>query len=149
MSLPIDELIETIKRLAPTIPGSTLTAIQTDLETKEAEKAAEREENAEPKAKNTFVPIILDPAGRLAGHEFPALIVQVPQGLPLTDILPRLHRAAYDQNAQAKRKRYAFDTLAELAAHGKARFQRECQVRFKTKEIVPVLLTDGVIPKGS
>ncbi len=150
MSLPIEELVESLKRLAPTIPPATLIAIENDLEAKEQEIAADRATGA-PKAKNQFVTIVLDPENRLAGlGDFTSLVVQIPEGQDAGETIARLHQAAYDQRAAAKRKTKPLTNLTEVAANLKRGFSKapHVQVQIKTKEPVRVLVTDGIVPQA-
>ncbi len=145
MSLSIDECIETLKRLAPTIPGPVLTAIESDLEQKEAELAAERGAGA-PKAKSAYVTILLDPEHRLDGlGDFTALVVQIPEGQDAGETVPRINQAAYHQKAAAKRKTKPLTNLVEVAAHLKRRFGKEQGVNIRTKEPVRVMVADGIV----
>ncbi len=148
MSLPIEELIESLKRLAPTIPGPLLTAIETDLEAKEQELAADRASGA-PKVKNQLVAVLLDPERKLDGlGDFTSLVIQVPEGQDAGETIQRLHKAAYDQRAAAKRKVRPLTTLTEVAANLKRRFAKEQSVTLRTKEPVRVLITDGIVPQA-
>lgn len=144
--LPIPELIDTIKRLAPNIPAATLIAIENDLEAKEQELAADRAGGA-PKAKNQFVTILLDPERKLAGlGDFTSLVVQIPEGQDAGETLTRIHQAAYDQKAATKRKAKPLTNLIEAAFNLKRKFTKGQSVTLKVKEPVRVLITDGVIP---
>lgn len=146
MSLPIEEYIETLKRLAPTIPPATLIAIENDLEAKEEEKKQDAG-SAGPKAKNEFITVLLDPENKLAGlGDFTSLVLQIPEGQDAGDTLPRLYAAVYDQRAAAKRKTKPLANLVEAAANLKRKFAKERSITIKTKEPVRVLVTDGQIP---
>lgn len=143
--LPIDELIDTLRRLAPTIPAATLIAIENDLEAKEAEK--KEDTGAAPKQKSQYVTIVLDPEGKLKDlGDFTSLIVQVPEGQDTGETLARLFQASYDQRAAAKRKTKPLTTLTEVAANLKRKFTKTHGVTLKIKEPVRVILTDGIVP---
>lgn len=146
MSLPIEDVIESLRRLAPNLPPATLIAIENDLEGKQAELAAER--GGAPKLKHQLACVLLDPEHRLDGlPEFAALIVQIPENDDTGAIIPRLHQAAYAQRAAAKRKVKPLTNLVEVAANAKRRFLKEAGIgALKTREPVRVLVTDGVVP---
>lgn len=146
MSLPISDVIESLKRLAPTIPAATLIAIENDLEAKEAEKKDEA--GAAPKAKSQYAAIVLDPEHKLDGlGDFTALIVQVPVEQDVGETIPRLCQAAYDQRAAAKRKTKPLTNLTEVAANVKRKHLKTHGITsIKTKEPVRVLITDGIVP---
>lgn len=146
MSLPIEELIESIKRLVPGIPGPTLTAIETDLETKEAELKADRAGGA-PKLKNQYVTVILDPEGKLKdAGEFVSLVIKLPENQDTAETLGRLYKSVYDQRAAAKRKVKVIETVADAAGAVKRKFLKENSITIVTKEPVRVLFSDNTIP---
>lgn len=129
------------------LPTEKLRAILSDLKQTELANKEEKAADATEKAKNTLVPILLDPEGKLAGvTDLVALIVQVPENMGLNDILPKIYDAAYTQNRDAKRKRWTFGTIVDVASHGKRKYLKERDVHCKTKEVVPVIVTNGIIP---
>lgn len=129
------------------LPAAQIQAIVTDLTKVEEEKKEERVVGA--KAKNMLIPIILDPEGRLNGvGDFAGLVVQAPEGAKASDIIPSLHKAAYAQENAAKRKKRTFANLVEFAEHHKRAFTKEQQLHIKTKILVPVIVTDGAIPRA-
>lgn len=146
MSLPIDEYIETLKRLAPNIPPATLIAIENDLETKQAELAADRAGGA-PKVKNRLVSIILDPEHKLDGlGDFTSLVIQIPEGQPEGETLDRLFKAVYNQRAAAKRKVKVITSVGDAASALKRRFTKEMGVHVRTKEPIMTIVSDNTIP---
>ena len=131
MSLPIEEVIESLKRLVPTIPPAALIAIENDLEAKEAEKKEEKAADG-PKQKNEYVTILLDPENKLDGlGDFMSLVVQIPEGQDAGETLERIYKSAYDQRASAKRKIKVINTLAEAAEWVKRKFFKENNVHIK------------------
>lgn len=145
MSIDITEVIESIKRLVPTIDGPTLTAIETDLEAKQAELAADKDPT--PKAKTEHALVIIDPEGKLADlGDFVGFAAQVPEGTDLSSIPTRIAKASYAQNAGGKRKRWNIQSYGEIGDL-KPKYLREQDVKIKTgKQPVRVLIVPNLIP---
>lgn len=145
MSLPIEEYIETLKRLAPTISPATLIAIESDLEAKEAEVKESRV--AGPKAANQLVVVVLDPDNKMPDvGQLSALVLQVPETQDAGDTLNRLHAAVYAQRAAAKRKVAPINSVVEAAERLKRRFAKDQSITLKAKVPVRILRSDGTIP---
>lgn len=145
MSLPIPDLIESIKRLAPNLPPATLIAIENDLEQKEAEVKADK--GSAPKAKTEHALIVIDHDGKLAGlGDFVGFAVQVPEGTDLTTIPDRIVKATYAQNAGGKRKKWNIKTLGEIG-DVKRKYLKEHQIAVKSgKQPVRVIVLPNDIP---
>ena len=145
MSLPISEILESLQRIAKLDP-KVLVAIETDLETKEAELAAERAAPG-PKSKNQINVLLLDPDKKLAdGDEFVAIVTQIAENDDPATIPDRIYRAAYNQNASGKRKKYNIKSLGEIGDI-KRKFLRNENVAVKSgKEPVRVIIVNGNIP---
>lgn len=143
--LPIEEIVESLKRLAPNLPPATIIAIENDLEAKEAEVKADK--GSAPKAKSQYVTVILDPEGKLKdAGEFVSLVVKLPEGQDTGETLGRLFKSVYDQRAAAKRKVKVIETVADAASGVKRKFLKEYGLTIVTKEPVRVLLSDNTIP---
>lgn len=145
MTIDITEVIESIKRLVPTIDGPTLTAIETDLENKQAEIAADKDTT--PKAKTEHALIVIDQDGKLAGlGDFVGFAVQVPEGTDLASIPDRIAKATYAQNAGGKRKKWNIKTFGEIG-DVKRKYLKEHQIAIKSgKQLVRVLVVNNDIP---
>lgn len=145
MSLPIPEVIESLKRVVPNIDPKTLVAIENDLEAKEQEVAAERA--ASPKTKKQTVVVLLDPENRLNGDaNFRAISTQISQEDDPNTVPERIYKAAYAQNAGGKRKRWNIRDLGEIGTI-KRKWLKENNVAIKSgKEPVQVVVVSGKIP---
>lgn len=141
MSLPIEEVIETLKRVAKLDP-KVLIAIESDLEVKEAEKKVDKE-SAGPKAKNAFVVVALDPEGHIKG-DITAFVTQIPENEDAGTVLDKLHKAAYEFNSSKKRGPNVVN-LGEIGTV-KRKFLKKQGVHLKTREPVRVLISQGPIP---
>lgn len=150
MSLPIEEVIESLKRIAKLDP-KVLIAIETDLEAKEAEAKSEKAA-IDPKAKNQFVIVLLDPTERLTPEFFKAsgidgftgFVTQIPESEDAGTVLDRLHKASYSFN-QSKKRGPNVINLGEIGKV-KRKFLKNESVNLKTKEPVRVLISAGAIP---
>lgn len=151
MSLSIDECIETLRRLAPTIPGPTLTAIQTDLETKEAELAADRASGA-PKQKTQLTCVLLDPEGRVQG-DVTAFVFKQSLDADAGETLAKVYAASYTHNRLPKVK-HPVRNVGEIGVI-KRKVWKEvgggadglgAGLSLLTKEPVRVLVSRGPIP---
>jgi hypothetical protein len=146
MSVSINEVIETLKKLKA--PVDLLIKAETELENIEQEKKEDKQA-ADPKAKNKFVTILLDPEKKLAGlGDFTSLVVQIPEDHDDALTINKIVQSVYDQNAASKRKTKAINTLGEAASAVKRKFLKTNDVLIKTKEPVRVLVSDNIIPKS-
>jgi hypothetical protein len=144
MSLSINEVAQVLAaKLAP----EKVREVVQELNTIEAEKKEDRAENG-PKQKNQYAFVLLDPNNALKGQQFVGLVVQYPENESPNEILPKIYNAAYTQNRTAKRKRWSLNTVAEAAESVKRKFFKEQNIHVKTKEVVPVIISDNIIPKG-
>jgi len=141
MSLPIESVIESLKRVAKLDP-KTLIAVENDLEAKEAEAKSEKSP-ADPKAKNAFVIVLLDPEGNVKG-DVTGFVTQIPESDDAGTVLDRLHKAAYAFNRSKKRGANVVN-LGEIGSV-KRKFLKNEAVNLKTKEPVRVLVSTGPIP---
>ncbi len=145
MSLPIEEVIESVKRIVPNIPSSALIAIENDLEAKEAEVKADKQNV--PKVKNTLVTVLLDPQNQITNiQNITSLVIQIPEGQDAGQTLDRLYAAVYDQKAASKRKVKNINSVQDAAFLLKRRFSKNHNIHIKTKEPVRVLISNDIIP---
>lgn len=144
MSLKIDEVIETLRKLK--VPSDLIVKAETELETIEQEKKDEKVD-AGPKAKSQFVTILLDPENKLRGlGDFVSLVVQVPEDHDVGLTINKINQSVYDQRAASKRKVKNIETVGEAASAVKRKFFKTNDVLIKTKEPVRVLVSDNKIP---
>lgn len=141
MKVSIEEVIDTLRQLK--VPAETIIKVETELEAKEAELKAEKEASSEPKAKNQFVVVALDPQGNIQG-DITALVVQMAEHEDAGTVLDRLHKAVYDSN-RAKKRGQPVTNLGDIGSV-KRKFTKEHGVHVKTKEPVRVVVSKGPIP---
>lgn len=146
MSLPIDEVVESLTRLGA--KPELIVAVENDLEAKEQEKKEEKDSNG-PKAKNQFVVVLLDANGvvpRDRADELTALVTQIPEADDTGTTLDRIYQATYDFNRSGKRKKWNVEKVGDAAGTVKRKFFKEKGVAIKTKQVVRVLISDNQIP---
>jgi len=143
MSLPIEEVIATMRELK--VPVDLIIKVETELEAKEAELKREKEENKNPKSKNQFAVVLLDPENHVKG-DVTAFVTQMPEGDDAGDALNRLHKASYEFNRSKKRGKNVTN-LGDIGTVKRKFFKNE-NVHLKTAEPVRVLVSKGPIPTG-
>lgn len=129
------------------LPQTTVQLIIADLKQQEALKKEERAAEAGHKSKNQFVVILNDPKNELAGKDFSAYVVQIPEDQPIDSTLQKIYTSAYDHNAGTRSgRKNPIRTVSEALEFVKRKFFKQNNLLVKTKEPVLVIKTDGQIP---
>lgn len=143
MNIKIEEVESVLRN--KNIPANVIIQVVNELEAVAEENKAEK--SAEPKQKNEYGVILLDPNNVVRDNNLTALVVQYPHGENPNTILDRLYAATYAQNAAGKRKKYNIQTVGEAARSVKRKFYKENRLMIKTKEPVLVVKSDNNIPR--
>ena len=106
--------------------------------------------------KKQWVFVLSDPTGRLspqffesAGFDsFVGWPVQIAEGESIESTMKNVHAALYDFNASPKGRRMPVETIGEGCEAVAARFFKAHNVWAKSKEPIPVVITDNKLPRG-
>lgn len=140
------ELVKLVAQRQPDLSAEQIARLIEDLSFEA--RAADDAEEKTPAVKKQFVVIVSDPHGEIAalGKDFTGWVVQIPEDDNPAVALERLHNGAYDFNRTPKGRRLPLKTVAEACEFGSAKIFKEHKVWVKTKEPVPVVLSDNKIP---
>lgn len=144
MAKKIDiELVEMVLKRA------RLTAVQQEqiLEDIRFESNQVVGEDREPRIKRKPFIIVSDPLGRLTdiGWHFATFVLDAQENINSEEILPRLHRAVADFNCTPKGRHMPIKNVYEACQFCSPKILKEYKIWMKTKEPVPVIVTDGRI----
>lgn len=140
MKVSIEQIEATL--LERKIEPPKVAEIIKDLEQAAEEEKADRQANAEPKAKWESVIFVNDPDGQIKG-DFTGWVVKQRQGQDNALIVGKLQDAAKTQNESSKRKKTLIKSMGELFQALKPKFLKEKGLKIQTKEAVRVITING------
>lgn len=143
MNIPIEEVIESLKRVVKLDPKA-LIAIESDLEKKAEEIKADKAAEKGPKQKTQLTVVLLDPEGHVKG-DVTAFVFKQPEENDAGQTLDKIYQAAYAFNRRPKAKGTPISNVGEIGDI-KAKFLKEQGLQRLNKEPARVFVTQGPIP---
>lgn len=143
MNIPIDEVVESLKRVAHLDP-KIIIAIENDLEQKAKEVKEEKAAEKGPRQKSQHVVVLLDPEGHVKG-DVTAFIFKQPRENDAGQTIKKAHEAIYAFNRRPKAKGTPITNFGNIG-DVKTKFLKEVGLQRVNKEACRVLVTQGPVP---
>ncbi len=142
--ISIAEVQEALARskVEPAQQEQVINHLQEVIKELEAEK---EQQNPVVKTKNKFGVIILDETGEHIVDNLAALVFQIPETEDYTTVADRLKKVALEFNSTKKGIKNPITTLVDLFQDAKPKMFKNQNVIRKTKDLVPVLKSNGKI----
>lgn len=112
------------------------------LEELKALSEPESDEAPAPRAKQQFVAVVSDPAGKLT-HDLTGWVVQIPEADSPASVLERIMKAAHDFNASKRGRLLPVKTVGEAFESVTSKYFRETGVKVKTKTPIYLICSDN------
>lgn len=143
MNIPIEEVIESLKRVVKLDPKA-LIAIESDLEKKAEEIKADKASEKGPRQKTQLTVVLLDPEGHVKG-DVTAFVFKQSAENDAGQTLDKVYQATYAFNRRPKAKGTPISNVGNVG-DVKPRFLKEQGLQRLNKEACRVLVTQGPIP---
>ena len=141
MAIKLEEVAEALKQSG--IADSDAKVVLQNLKTIEEENKALAEENKEPKPEKQLIFLNTQTSGDV-GY---GVIIEIPSADSISDAPEHLYKAVREQNTTTRKgRKYPIRTVGEAVEGLKRKFQKEYNIKIKTKVITPMLIIDNDIP---